>query len=233
MSKDTFFLKHDYHARTDEKVLGLLRKHGWAGYGLYWALIEMLYEAGGKIRPDYETLAYDLRVELRFVKSIIEEFDLFYFTSSTSDKAMIASRSVDRRLAERRAQAKERSEIAKAAVNARWEQERARREKYVTYTDVVPTNTEAYQERRGEEREITERAAHQPAASDFSGHRLKCGAVGGLKNVYVTSLTEKTAREALETARPGARDAAALKWWVAQKERERTVKRAALAEEEV
>jgi hypothetical protein len=43
--KASFFFSHDYHARNDEKVLTLRAEHGMKGYGTYWALVEMLYEA--------------------------------------------------------------------------------------------------------------------------------------------------------------------------------------------
>lgn len=42
MSKDAYYFPHDSNARQDVKMLKLRIKHGWAGYGLYWGIIEAL-----------------------------------------------------------------------------------------------------------------------------------------------------------------------------------------------
>ena len=47
MAKDTFYFEHDANARTDDKILELRARHGWMGYGLFWAVVEMLREAEG------------------------------------------------------------------------------------------------------------------------------------------------------------------------------------------
>jgi hypothetical protein len=44
MSKDTYYFSHDANARQDEKILMLRADYGWEGYGIYWALIEMMFE---------------------------------------------------------------------------------------------------------------------------------------------------------------------------------------------
>lgn len=111
----TLYFAHDYNARGDQKITRLVRKQGWAAYGLYWALIEMLYENGGKMGGDYETLAFDLRADLRLIKSIVEESGLFYRNGSAS----FGSRSVDRRLQERREQRKRYAEAGRLGAEAR------------------------------------------------------------------------------------------------------------------
>jgi len=69
----------------------------------------MLYENGGKIASDYEMMAYDLRADLKLIKSIVEESDLFYRSGSTS----FGSRSVDRRLQQRRERARKAAEAGR------------------------------------------------------------------------------------------------------------------------
>ena len=44
MKKDTFYFPHDYNAASDEKIEELLFKLGNEGYGIYWRIIEMLYQ---------------------------------------------------------------------------------------------------------------------------------------------------------------------------------------------
>lgn len=72
------YFSHDSNARHHEKLLALRMKHGWAGYGLYWALIEKLRESGGyKLSRNYELIAFDLRVDAASIQSIISDFGLF------------------------------------------------------------------------------------------------------------------------------------------------------------
>lgn len=75
--KDAYYFPHDYNARNDEKILSLLQEKGAAGYGNYWMIIEMLYEAGGTMRLHYERIAFALRSQCDDVKAIIHDFDLF------------------------------------------------------------------------------------------------------------------------------------------------------------
>lgn len=42
MAKDTFWFKHDYNARNDEKVLELRSICGAEGYGVYWMIVETM-----------------------------------------------------------------------------------------------------------------------------------------------------------------------------------------------
>jgi len=43
MPKDTYYFSHDYNCRNDEKIKRLLRKHGMCGYGIFWSIVEDLY----------------------------------------------------------------------------------------------------------------------------------------------------------------------------------------------
>jgi hypothetical protein len=42
--KDAHYFSHDSNARNDEKVLMLRAELGWEGYGIFWALIEMMFD---------------------------------------------------------------------------------------------------------------------------------------------------------------------------------------------
>ena len=44
MAKDSFWFKHDYNARNDEKVLELRSVYGAEGYGVFWMLVESMAE---------------------------------------------------------------------------------------------------------------------------------------------------------------------------------------------
>ena len=111
MAKDTFYFSHDYNSRSDEKIKMLIRRHGILGYGIFWAIIEDLYNNANALRTDYEGIAYDLRVDIKIVKSVINDFDLFIIKDD-----FFGSFSVQRRLEERNAKSKKASESA----NYRW-----------------------------------------------------------------------------------------------------------------
>lgn len=111
MSKETFYFSHDFNARADEKIKRLLAKHGYLGYGLYWALIEYLYQNANAMRTDYDSLAFDLRCEPEIIKSIVNDFGLFIVEGES-----FGSASVQRRLDLRT----EKSEKARASAKYRW-----------------------------------------------------------------------------------------------------------------
>jgi hypothetical protein len=77
MSKETYYFSHDYNARTDEKIKLLIRKHGLRGYGIFWAIVEDLYNNANALRLDCEGIAFELREDIETIKSVIQDFDLF------------------------------------------------------------------------------------------------------------------------------------------------------------
>ena len=72
---------HDCNARNDPKILELRMKHGMAGYGIYFSILEKLTEdKNHKCLKNYDTIAFELRVDFFIVKSVVEDFGLFVFT---------------------------------------------------------------------------------------------------------------------------------------------------------
>jgi hypothetical protein len=72
------YFQHDYRSRLDKKLLKIRKKHGMLGFGVYWALVEMLHEGNGFIEMDTETIAYELQCDEQIVKDVIEIcFDYF------------------------------------------------------------------------------------------------------------------------------------------------------------
>jgi len=130
MAKDTFYFSHDYNARNDIKIKRLLSKHGYEGYGIFWAIIEDLYNNTNVLRLDYETLSFDLRCNIELIKSIINDFDLFVIEGD-----IFGSSSIEERLQTRNAK----SEKARESVLKRWERAK-------NNTNVLPTNNECITE---------------------------------------------------------------------------------------
>ncbi|MFD2890026.1 Lin1244/Lin1753 domain-containing protein [Chitinophaga cymbidii] len=76
--KERYWFKHDYNARLDPKLQRVLMKHGQAGKGVFWDLLEMLYEAEGYLSlSDCDSYAFNLRTDADTLLSIITDFDLF------------------------------------------------------------------------------------------------------------------------------------------------------------
>jgi hypothetical protein len=94
--KDTYYFSHDYNSRNDHKIKRLISKHGYLGYGLFWAIIEDLYNNANALQTDYESIAFDLRTSENIIESIINDFDLFVIEDNS-----FGSLSVERRLNER------------------------------------------------------------------------------------------------------------------------------------
>jgi 5-methylcytosine-specific restriction endonuclease McrA len=112
MAKDNaFYFTHDYNTRNDSKIKNLLSVHGFLGYGLFWAIIEDLYNNANELPLDYRLLAYDLRCDEKTIKSIINEFSLFVINENS-----FGSISVQRRLEDR----SNKSLNAKTSVFKRW-----------------------------------------------------------------------------------------------------------------
>jgi len=108
------YFPHDLGARGDENIVALICEYGMAGYGLYWCLVEKLYEADGHLEANYKLLAFDLRVDAAMIKAVIEKSKLFKVKNGK-----FYSESVLRRLEIRRNKSAKASQSAKA----KWEKE--------------------------------------------------------------------------------------------------------------
>jgi len=74
---NSFYFSHDYSTRVDNKIKRLIAKHGYYGYGIFWAIVEDLYQNANALRTDYDCIAFDLRANSETIKSIVEDFELF------------------------------------------------------------------------------------------------------------------------------------------------------------
>lgn len=74
------FLKA-FNARNSEAILDLKAEHGIGGYGVYFQLLEELAANGGKAAYNAHRLAYKLHTEEWLVRTIIEDYNIFNYTS--------------------------------------------------------------------------------------------------------------------------------------------------------
>jgi hypothetical protein len=121
------YFSHDYSAREDEKIKALMFAHKWNGYGIYWALIETLYQNNGFIQLNYARIAFELRTDETVIDSIVNDFGLFKING---DK--FTSESVLRRIKLR----DEKSNIARENITKRWNKDSSE------HTGVIPPYNE-------------------------------------------------------------------------------------------
>ena len=75
--KKTYF-KHQSNSFTDIKIIKMRSKLGIESYGIFWALLELLFNEENKLCiDDYSVLAFSLQCDADKLKSVIEDFDLF------------------------------------------------------------------------------------------------------------------------------------------------------------
>ena len=106
------YFPHDYHSRNDRKLVNLRMKMGLGGIGLYWCIVEMLYENNGAIGlSEIERIAFELGTESDRITELLKGFELFQFYDE-----VFYSPSVNERLKKR----EEKSEKARESAEARW-----------------------------------------------------------------------------------------------------------------
>lgn len=118
MAKDTFYFSHDYNSRGDRKMVSLLMNCGIEGIGIYWCIIEMLYEEGGYLmQSECERIAFELRTDCDLVAKVMRS------TLFCRNDENFWSESVLKRLEKR----KEISGKASNSAHIRWENEKSMR----------------------------------------------------------------------------------------------------------
>ena len=116
------YFSHDTNARNDEKVIKLRMRHGAAGYGIYFMILERLAESSDHTASrSYEALAFDLHEDIDLIKSVVEDFDLFFLEDDC-----FWSVSMHRRLNDLDQAQKQRTERARKAAEARYQKQEKR-----------------------------------------------------------------------------------------------------------
>ena len=120
MKKEAYYFSHDANARQDEKILMLRAEHGWEGYGIFWALVEMMFESSdtklhhNKIRG----IAVSYNIDITLLQSVINTCvteELF-----VSDSVVFWSETLKRRKEKYRDIKAKKSEAGKIGMAKRW-----------------------------------------------------------------------------------------------------------------
>lgn len=106
------YFTHDYNARTDPKLQEVIMTHGMAGIGVYWCIVETMYEQGGRLpTKSINSIAYNLHTSEDIVRSIIYDFELFVVEGDEFMSNAVKSRIVKK---------EEISAMKQKAAMARW-----------------------------------------------------------------------------------------------------------------
>lgn len=107
------YFQHDYYARNDPKLQDVFATHGCEGIGVFWCIVEMLYEQGGYLElKQCKSIAFTLHVQPKVVTSIVSDFELFKIDGERFFSASILAR-LDKQ--------KSVSESRKLAASTRWQ----------------------------------------------------------------------------------------------------------------
>lgn len=115
---DSYF-PHDSNARNSDKLIPVRMRYGAEGYGIYFMILERLREEKNYMSiKDYNTLAFDLRVDTSKIKAIVEDFGLFAFTENGE---CFYSEGFNKRMEIKDAKSRKRSEAGKKGASKRWQ----------------------------------------------------------------------------------------------------------------
>lgn len=148
--KETFYFSHDYNARNDEKIKRMMRSHWMLWYGVYWAIIEDLYQNENEMIFDCEWIAFDMRVDQEVIRSILMDFGLF-----ETNISYFSSKSVWERLAKRL----EKSAKARESAEKRWWKKNANAKQ-------TQSDWNAIKESKGKESKVKENKTEQSSQDD-------------------------------------------------------------------
>lgn len=145
--KKTYYFSHDYGARKDPKLVKLMMTEGHSGKGIYWDIIEMMYEEGGYLLlSEIATYAFELRTECDRIANVLHSYDLF-----KNDGEKVWSESVLRRLKLR----EEKSTKAAESAAKRWKNNAENKQ---VNANALRTHCDgnAIKERKGKESKVNE-----------------------------------------------------------------------------
>lgn len=143
------YINHKISNRSEYIFRKLIERKGAAAYGVYWYVLEELYESGGRMLfEEIESISNALCVRKDFVASVIKSFSLFQYDSDSfwSDEVI--------EQIEKRQKLKEKR---KEAANKRWVSEKniivPEEEKEVESSPIVkPTRVNKEEEMKSRER---------------------------------------------------------------------------------
>ena len=76
----SFYFQVDCHFFSDTKIQMMFQDFGYESISIYIYTLSLLYSEGGVLtKKHYKYISQQLKCDLKVVKKIIENYDLFYF----------------------------------------------------------------------------------------------------------------------------------------------------------
>lgn len=127
MANPKAYFSHDADARNDVKCLALRAKHGYEGYGIFWAIIEVL-----RVQPNYawdadamHLLCMCIACDMQMLTQVFEtciQCGLLTYINADSGATLVTSPSLHRRMEVMEEISEKRREAAKKRHDANAEQ---------------------------------------------------------------------------------------------------------------
>ena len=71
------WFKHDFYTCNDNKLQKLEFKYPIVGYGIFFKIVELLYQNDGQIEYDLEFISHNLNYDKEVVRAVLNDFNLF------------------------------------------------------------------------------------------------------------------------------------------------------------
>lgn len=168
MAKDAYYFSHDANARNDEKVLMLRAEHGMEGYGIYWALLEMMFESTDTTlsHDKLRGLSVSYNVDITLLESVINTCiseRLF-----VSDGEKFWSESLLRRKGKFQDLKKKRSEAGKKGMAKRWSNQTSDNTVITNDNkDITSEGTDITKNNKGKEKKVKESKVNKIKYKDY------------------------------------------------------------------
>ena len=105
------WFKHDFYTCMDQKMQRLDFKYPVVGYGIFFKVIELLYQNNGKLEYDLDFISFAICYDKDVINSVLKDFDLF----TIQDEVLY-----NNRVLESIKEITEKSEKARASANRRY-----------------------------------------------------------------------------------------------------------------
>ena len=158
MGKESYYFSHDSNAITDTKILNMRADYGLEGYGLYWAIIEMLRnEEDYKLGFDKNTFRAiktltNTNIDIgKYINDCINEYKLFI-----QDDKKFFSQSLLNRMQEYEKKRKVNRENGKLGGRPKKENPVETEEKPNGFENETEKNQRKGKERKGKEKKVKE-----------------------------------------------------------------------------
>lgn len=148
--KEAYYFSHDANARQDEKILMLRADHGWEGYGIYWALVEMMFESSDTSlhHNKIKGIAVSYNIDITLLEAVINTCITENLFVSNGDTFW--SESLLRRKSIYKESKQKKSEAGKKGMQKRWANKQS------DNTVITDDNTVITKDNKGKEKKVKE-----------------------------------------------------------------------------